>query len=395
MRLVCPRLETLAGWALIGVLVLLCAPWVFPSNKLYHQVLIFLLWLPGVLALGSAHFRRSLLQPELVLFVLLASWTLVVTLVQSGMDELRDAKLPLYVLMSLLGVAIAAQGRRFSIERSLLLASLVAGPFALWSVIDFYLLAGQAGNRRVVAVGLWDTIIMAAHAVGALAVLGCLLSWRPKGICVWLTYLLVGGALGLFLLLSQTRGVWIALLASLVVCVLARPSRSGFLLLVLGGLSILVIAWVMPEFLAQRGLSHRPELLLKGWAIFTEHWKFGLGFNEYGISVESQGRIYRHPHNIYIDLGIRWGALGLALFIALWGCVAWRAWSNRRSSLGFALLGLWTFSSVALLTDGIGLWFKPNADWLITWLPVALSLVLASRTSKPSFDVGGVNDAVQ
>lgn len=31
------------------------------------------------------------------------------------------------------------------------------------------------------------------------------------------------------------------------------------------------------------------------------------------------------------------------------------------------------------MTDGIGLWLKPNADWLITWLPIALSIVLAAR----------------
>ena len=36
---------------------------------------------------------------------------------------------------------------------------------------------------------------------------------------------------------------------------------------------------------------------------------------------------------------------------------------------------------VALQTDGIGLWFKPNADWLITWLPIALSMVLGARTA--------------
>ncbi|MNT86307.1 hypothetical protein D3C72_2265790 [compost metagenome] len=40
---------------------------------------------------------------------------------------------------------------------------------------------------------------------------------------------------------------------------------------------------------------------------------------------------------------------------------------------------MWTFSSVALLTDGIGLWLKPNADWLIMWLPIALAMVLAAR----------------
>lgn len=395
MRVAYPRLEVLASWALVGVLVLLCAPWVFPSNKLYHQGLIFLLWLPGLLALSSADFRRLLLQPELILFVLLAGWTLLVIAVQDGADGLRQAKLPFYVLLSLLGVLAAAQQRHYSIEQQLRIAALVASPFALWSVIDFYLLSEHVGNTRVVAVGLWDTIIMAAHAVGALAVLGYLLSPRLKPGWRGLAYLLAGAGLAVFLILSQTRGVWVALLATFVVCVLARPSRAGVVILLLGALSILVLAFLAPEFMAQRGLSHRPELLQKGLAIFAKHWELGLGFNDYSILVESQGRAYRHPHNIYLDTGIRWGVVGLSLFIALWGCVLLRSWRHRNSSLGLALLGLWTFSSVALLTDGIGLWFKPNADWLITWLPIALSLVLATRASKPDSDVGNIDNEFQ
>lgn len=133
-----PRIEWLANWALLGVLVLLCAPWVLPSNKLYHQSLIVLLWLPGLLALGRAEFRRHLLQPELILFLLLAGWTLLVTTLQSGGENI---KLPFYVLMSLLGVLVATQQRQYCIESLLVLAALIAGPFALWSVIDFYLLS--------------------------------------------------------------------------------------------------------------------------------------------------------------------------------------------------------------------------------------------------------------
>ena len=391
MRVAYPRLDVLASWALVGVLVLLCAPWVFPSNKLYHQGLILLLWLPGLLALGCVQFRRLLPQPELILFVLLSAWTLLVIAVQDGVEGLRDAKLPFYVLLSLLGVLAAAQQRHYSIEWQLRIAALVAGPFALWSVIDFYLLDDRPASSRVAAIGLWDTIIMAAHAVGALAVVGCLLGLRWKGGWRFLLLPLVGGGLAVFLLFSQTRGVWIALLAAFLVCVMARPSRMGVAALVLGTLGVLVLALCMPEFLAQRGLSHRPELLHKGLVIFAEHWKFGLGFNDYSIIVESQGKTYRHPHNIYLDLGIRWGIVGLALFVALWGCVLLRAWRNRYSRLGFALLGLWAFSTVALLTDGIGLWFKPNADWLITWLPIALSLVLAARTSKGDPESGSID----
>ena len=76
---------------------------------------------------------------------------------------------------------------------------------------------------------------------------------------------------------------------------------------------------------------------------------------------------------------MRLGLIGLALFMLLWGCAAWRGWRHRHEPLGKALLALLVFSSVSLLTDGIGLWLKPNADWFVTWLPLAISLVLAGR----------------
>lgn len=384
MRASYPRFELLAKWAVLGALAMLCTPWVMPTNKLYHQLLILLLWLPGLLALRHSDFRRLLLQPELVFFLLLGSWTLIVAVAQGG--KLGDFKLPFYVALSLFGLLLADQQRHFSIESQLRLAALIAGPFALWSVIDFYWLSGNGFSQRVIAVGLWDRIIMAAHAVGALLVLGGLLSLSFSNSRLRLLVLLVVMALGLFLLLSQTRGVWIAFAAAMIVSVLARPSRLGFAALGMGGLGVFVAALLFPDFLAQRGLSYRPELFQKGLVIFAEHWKLGVGFSQYGITVESLGITFKHPHNLYLDMGIRWGAVGLVLFMMLWGNVAWRAWRNRHSDLGFALLGLWAFSSVSLLTDGIGLWLKPNADWLITWLPIAIALILAGRQGATASD---------
>ncbi len=379
MRAIYPRFDLLATWALLGLFTLLCAPWMMPTNKLYHQFLIVLLWLPGLLALKHVEFRKYLLKPEFVLFILMGVWTLIVTFIHSGTDLLSSLKLPFYVLLSLLGVVLAAQQRKYSIESQLCAAALVAGLFAVLSVAKFYYLAGNDLGHRVIALGLWDTVIMAAHAVGALLVLGVLLSVRYRSGWPRFLIFLAIGAMGLFVLLSQTRGVWIALVAAFIVVVLARPTRLGVFTLCLGGLGIAVVALFFPEFLAQRGLSYRPELFQKGLAVFTENWRLGVGFREYGITVDALGRTFKHPHNLYLDTGIRWGAVGLALFFMLWVCVGWRAWHNRRVDLGLALLGLWTFSSVSLLTDGIGLWFKPNADWLVTWLPVAIGLVLAVK----------------
>lgn len=371
-------LPRLSRWASLGLLILLCGAWVLPSNKLYHQALIALLWLPALLALGRRDFRTRLRQPELLLFVALALWTLIVLLVQGGGEPGSTAKLPVYTLLSLLGVLLAARGP-WSFEGLLRLAALLGGLGALLSVLYLQWSSPHSQGQRLIAIGLWDTAIMAAHAVGALAVIGVFLFQRPRG-APWSVLWLVGGLGYLaFLVISQTRGVWLALFATLLVMAFVRPRRFSAWAAVMVFVGGLLAALLAPEVLLQRGVSYRPELLAGGMRHLGENWLLGFGFNVYEIAVPGTGLAFKHPHNMYLDLAIRLGLPGLLLFALLWGCVAWRGWRNRTEPLGRALLALWVFSSVALLTDGIGLWFKPNADWLITWLPIALSLVLAAR----------------
>ncbi|MNP46604.1 O-Antigen ligase [compost metagenome] len=133
--------------------------------------------------------------------------------------------------------------------------------------------------------------------------------------------------------------------------------------------------------LLQRGLSFRPTLWAGGIQLIRDNWLLGVGFENFQIAVPELHKSFRHPHNLFLDTGVRLGLPGLFLFLLLWGATAWRAWHNRKVALGRALLALWIFSSVALLSDGIGLWHKPNADWLIMWLPIALAMVLAARQS--------------
>ena len=76
--------DVLVAWASIGFLVLLCGAWVLPSNKMYHQMLIVLLWLPALLALFHRDFRLLFKQPEWALFALFMAWTLLVLLVEGG-----------------------------------------------------------------------------------------------------------------------------------------------------------------------------------------------------------------------------------------------------------------------------------------------------------------------
>ena len=372
--------DVLVAWASIGFLVLLCGAWVLPENKLYHQLLIFLLWLPALLALFRRDFRLLLKQPECVFYALFMAWTLLVLWIEGGENVLGKVKVTIYVTLTLSGILLAAQNRAWRFESMLLYASIVGGVFALASWVYFYPFSARPFSARVLAIGLWDTAIPAAHAVGALAIIGTFML-QTKRFSPWVMMLLIIPALGyaVFLGFNQTRGVWIGLLAGLLMAGVARPSRLAAALIAPVIAAIALIAVFAPEIFLQRGVSYRPELWGAGIRLMLEHWATGLGFHEYLIPVAEIRRPFKHPHNLFLDTGVRLGVPGLMLYGLLWLAAGWRGWISRAQPLGQVLLILWVFSGVSLLTDGIGLWLKPNADWLITWLPIALSIVLAAR----------------
>lgn len=384
------RQDVLARWAVVGLLILLCAPWVMPSDKLYHQLIIAFLWLPALLALFHRDFRTSLKQPEILLFIALALWTLLVLLVQGAHEPQGKAKLPFYVALTLLGVMLAARDARWSLESLLRLCVLLGGLGAAVSTLSFYSGAEPVPGQRLIAVGVWDTAIMAAHAVGALAMLGVCLYIRPVNRpVVSISLVLVALAYMAFLGLNQTRGVWLALFAALIFLWIARPSRQVFLLILLILVAVAGLAIVEPQSIVQRGLSYRPTLWMGGIQLFRDNWLLGQGFKPYEIAIPAIHYSFMHPHNLFLDTAVRLGLPGLMLFGLLWLATLRRAWLNRGEALGRALLALWAFASVALLTDGIGLWLKPNADWLITWLPIALGMVLAMRRATASAEGKG------
>jgi O-antigen ligase len=332
-----------------------------------------------MLALFLREFRLTLKHPELVLFIAFGLWTLLVVMIEGADNTLGKSKVVLYVASTLMGVLLAAQNSKWRLESILLWASCIGGLGAGASWLFFYAGPPQPDGARLIAIGLWDTAIMAAHAVGGLVILalGLLpikrIGWKALAL---LSIPLTGYAL--FLSFNQTRGVWAALLVCMLVMTLLKPSRQSACLALLITLCLAIFAALDPGILVQRGLSFRPELWRAGADLLMQHWGTGLGFNTYVITIPEVGS-FKHPHNLFLDTGVRLGVPGLVLFCVLWTTVGWRGWVSRAEPLGRTLLALWVFSSVCLMTDGIGLWLKPNADWLITWLPVSLSLVLAHR----------------
>jgi O-antigen ligase len=135
----------------------------------------------------------------------------------------------------------------------------------------------------------------------------------------------------------------------------------------------------------ERGFSYRPQIFEQACQLIRAHPLLGLGMgSEYEIHVDDQ--VWEHSHNIFTHLAITLGLPGAALWLATWLAVGWRAWRYRHVAIGRSLLALWLYASVAWQFDAPFLMQKPDVEWLLGWLPLAVSLGLAWRVRDAKRD---------
>lgn len=170
-------------------------------------------------------------------------------------------------------------------------------------------------------------ILFLPLALGCLA--ACLHPWPPQTAApppAWLRplalALLLGG--GTVLLLTQSRGAWLALgLALLLMVLRRRPAawRGAGLLLLLGGLGVAVVlgrdGGIPSE--GAGSMAMRLRLWQEGLVLWWRQPFLGIGLNnflqvhglrqEYGGAFVYQG--FPHVHNLYLQAALDYGLLGL------------------------------------------------------------------------------------
>ncbi|WP_137887125.1 O-antigen ligase [Pseudomonas sp. 2FE] len=371
--------DWLSRLVVFGLACFLCAPWVLPSNTYYHRLIIFFLWAPALL--HFCLFRRNyplIHKPFAWLYLLISAWCMfVVALTAEGWGDLRELKLPFYISLSLLGCMVSAMYLKERFSDFLLLCCALGGLGAGLSWLNFYFVQGNEFHYRVVSMGLWRVVIPAAQACGALVILTALLGLEARrGAWVICGVLLALLGYGTFLYFNQSRWVWLCLMLSFVGTGVLSRSKAAYAMAAFSVLLIVVVMLVKPTLLLNRGFSYRPELWQGGFALLLENWGHGLGFQDFWIEISSLKISSRHPHNMFLDIGIRFGVIGLFLWGGLWYWAGWRAFKHRNTHLGGAAVALWLYSGFVVLTEGTAPWVKPSPIWFVTWLPVAIVLVI-------------------
>lgn len=371
--------------SILGLAFFLCAPWFLSSNTHYHRLIIFFFWIPSFLHF-CIFFRDypPLSRFFLWTYLLLSIWyILIIALTADDQSEWRDMKTPLYVAFHFLGFMTSAMFLKERLSGFILLCCIFGGILAGISWIDFYFIQDRQFQERLVSIGLWKVVVPAAQACGVLMILTVLLGFEgrrsPWVLCGILLALL---GYGLFLYSNQTRWIWLCLILSFVIAGILLKNKKICILAAVSALLMLLILLIKPDLLLNRGFSSRPVLWLGGFTLFLENWELGLGLKEYLVKAEITNEINNHPHNMFLDIGIRFGLVGLLLWVGIWTWAGWKAFKNHKAPLGMAVLILWLYSGLVVLTDGTAPWEKPSTIWFVTWLPLMMVLIMDARSRQ-------------
>ncbi|SED28924.1 O-antigen ligase family protein [Pseudomonas anguilliseptica] len=362
-------------WFLMGI------AWA-PSNKIYQQALVVLLWLPGLLAMVI--FRKHLLGiwRKSRLFcsclVLFLAWAALSAVWTGAEEPSRELKRVLYVVLFLVSLALlgAEQPRRIWQGLSVGFVGLAFACFV--SIYLFYIRDLQPISVRLEGVGQLGHPILGAYVMALVVIWGA--RFKPSRVwpcIIWGVLMLFALA---FVLLGQSRGAILALIVGVFSLLLLRGGRAVWL----GSAAIMLVCWVGYELFAPlilaRGLSYRPEIFQASLDMFLQNPLLGLGIGtDYRVVTFNYPEGFDHTHNSFTHAAVELGLPGVALWIGLWLSAFHIAWRHRFSAEGRLVFGTLVVSLVALQFDAASLWGTPRAEWFVIWFPLALTLALVAQ----------------
>jgi O-antigen ligase len=176
-------------------------------------------------------------------------------------------------------------------------------------------------------------------------------------------FALVAAVAGLGVVLSGSRGGWLATVAVLLAYGLAvapRGRRAAYSCIVAAWAAVVAVLPPLGSRLFSRAeFSTRLDVWHAGLAEFVRSPVFGVGYGGFalhlaGLNIKTDfaGSVPPHTHNIWLQLGAETGVLGLGAFAALVIVAAHKTWATWKTDGDRWSLGL-LLALLAVLVEGL------------------------------------------
>lgn len=378
----------------IGLYLQLAGICFIPDGSRYATITNITLFAPALVALVV--FRQNWPPFNKTAFGVLSAlcaWVAFVAVFNEGSvgTPWRWLRLILYVGLYVVAIGLVMQSE--TLWRGLLLAVLcTAGMFAWLSLFQALFIDNRGFGFRDFRLDSWgghtmadfQNPIVSALYFGVVAVIALCMSLREKG---WLKVLSLFAFLGAsaYCYFTYSRGVWVGLLAAIMVFLaVSLPARQ--FRLALWGILPLTLAGVF--LLGKAGgidASYRDEIFWQWWSKIDAFWLAGSGAGaDPNICIDTIQRCFNQAHSLYLQFFYEYGIPGLLLLVVLIATLLLSGW-RYRVRRGFAPLGLalMAFAIAVSVANYYVIFLRPGVFWIVFWLPTAILMCEGLKGGRP------------
>jgi O-antigen ligase len=282
----------------------------------------------------------------------------------------RLVSIQLYI--TILAMLAATPGFPHRLFRWLMLT---AAAVAIAALVLFAISRHWDPRYRFGALGFSNPNVTAAvYGVLLVGALYYLLKVRST-LTEWRLAIVAMTIMAFFVLLTQSRGNWIALSATLILVATLAGVR-WILVAIPVGLAIfgvfLALGMMDLNILLGRGDSYRVESWLHVFDIWSRAPWVGIGVNFNPIFHSADGTEIWHAHNVYLSYMAHGGAIALLLFLLMLGAATLAAYRAFTAEGNFGLIGMLIYIVTYGIIDFEVFTLNAGWQWLFMWLPIGL-----------------------
>lgn len=376
-RTLAGRLEHASDWLItyilpLGWIGLLTGMFWIGDRALYHKLYYLLLATPTLFAtLFRPRDLRTLASSPLIILFVMFSLYIILSLSWSPTDDPVSslAKRPLYVLVLFFSAGLLAIHAPQRLSTAFRLSAIIA---ALAALVSLAIFVDKGASDRLSGYGALFNPLLTSHVLGFFLAAWTAHWFQQKSPFSPLPLVSIA-ILGAAILATGSRTPLLALAISSAWLMLTHWNRRSLVLLALATIGASILFWHAPEVLTARGLSSRPEIWIKAWAQILQSPWFGHGFDApLSIWIAAHDYAMADPHNMLLAVLYYGGAVGLILWLLIYGYALVFAWRHRKVPLVAGASTLMVFGLAASMTEGGSFLSRPKEHWFLIWIPLAI-----------------------